>query len=103
MSSARLEERRPVGSTVQHTERRSPLDIAMQRIDELEARLDDEKKRNKRTTKAVQQVYDRGGIVRRTDKTGYTKTTTFTGDPDKDKIHVDSLRGRFVAHVTRHI
>lgn len=98
-----MEERRPVGSTVQYTQRRSPLDIAMQRIDELEARLDDEKKRKKRTAKAVRQVYDRGGLVRRTDKTGNTKTTTYTGEPDKDKIHVDSLRGRFVAHVTRHI
>jgi len=103
MSSVRFEERRPGGSALHNTEHRSPLDIAMQRIDELEARLDDEKKRNKRTAKAVQQVYDRGGLVRRTDKTGHTKTTTFIGDTHKDKIHVDSLRGRFVAHVSRHI
>lgn len=103
MSSVRFEERRPGGSVLHNTEHRSPLDIAMQRIDELEARLEDEKKRSKRKAKAVQQVYDRGGLVRHTDKTGHTKTTTFIGDPAQDKIHVNSLRGRFIAHVSRHI
>lgn len=103
MSSVRFEERRPSGSAVHTRETRKSLDIAMQRIDELEARLEEEKKRNKRPPKSVQQVYDRGGLVRRTDKTGYKKTTTFTNDPERGKIHVDSLRGRFIAHVTRHL
>lgn len=103
MSSVRFEERRPRGSGVHNTEHRLPLDIAMQRIDELEARLDDENKRAKRTAKAVAKVYERGGIVVRTDRDGFKEKIIVTGEPKKNKIDPNSLRGRFVSHVTRHI
>lgn len=75
----------------------------MQRIDQLEADLAAAKKKSARVSCAVHKVYERGGIVRKTDRDGRQKTTVFTGEPARDKIHVDSLRGRFVAHVARHI
>ena len=75
----------------------------MQRIDQLEADLAAAKKKSARVSSAVQQVCERGGVVRKTDRDGRKKVTVFTGDSKTDKIHVDSLRGRFVAHVARHI
>jgi len=103
MPSVRFEERSPGGGDVRSSESRTSFDSAVRRIHELEASLEAEKRKAKRTSKAVTKIYQRGGIVRRTDHDGNVKVTTYTGDPDKDKIHVDSLRGRFIAHVTRHL
>lgn len=103
MASVRVEERRPGGHSIRGGVADEALESAMQRIHKLETDLDFEKKRSSRVSSAVQKVYERGGVVRKTDRDGRKKVTVFTGDSKNDKIHVDSLRGRFVAHVTRHI
>lgn len=79
------------------------MEALRRRVDDLEADLDYERRKAKKPSKAVSQVYERGGVVRRTDKYGHTEKLTFTGDTKKKKIDPDSLRGRFIQHVTRHV
>lgn len=103
MSSVRIEERRPAQGPFPDRKPRTALEAARQRIDELEADLAYARKKSKRTSKAISKVYERGGIVRRTDRDGFTQRVIVTGEPQKDKIDPNSLRGRFVTHVSRHI